>query len=121
MALSLVLDTNVVLYHLGGRLATPLPVGNKVVSVVTEIELLSYPSLSPAEEASILAFLRLVQSVGLNDPVKQAAIQLRRTHRLRLPDAVIAATAVASGATLVTSDANFSNIPGLSVHQPALK
>lgn len=42
----ILLDTNVVLYFLGGRLMNPLPSGQYFVSVITEIELLSYPSLS---------------------------------------------------------------------------
>jgi predicted nucleic acid-binding protein len=42
----ILLDTNVVLYFLGGRLANPLPSGEYFVSVITEIELLSYPSLN---------------------------------------------------------------------------
>lgn len=40
------LDTNVVLYFLGGRLVNPLPSGQYFISVITEIELLSYPSIS---------------------------------------------------------------------------
>ncbi len=32
------LDTNIILYLLGGRLAEPLPEGNYYVSVMTEIE-----------------------------------------------------------------------------------
>lgn len=35
------LDTNVVLYFLGGRLAAPLPPGDYGVSVITEMELLA--------------------------------------------------------------------------------
>jgi hypothetical protein len=35
------LDTNVALYLLGGRLAAPLPTGNYGVSVITEMELLA--------------------------------------------------------------------------------
>lgn len=42
----ILLDTNIVLYFLGGKLANPLPSGQYFVSVITEIELLSYPSLS---------------------------------------------------------------------------
>lgn len=37
----ILLDTNVVLYFLGGRLTNPLPSGQYFVSVITEIELLS--------------------------------------------------------------------------------
>ncbi|PHM10709.1 PIN domain nuclease, partial [Nostoc sp. 'Peltigera malacea cyanobiont' DB3992] len=43
----ILLDTNVVLYFLGGRLVNPLPSGEYFISVITEIELLSDPSLSP--------------------------------------------------------------------------
>ncbi len=43
--MNIVLDTNAVLYFLGGRLAEPLPQANFYVSVITEIELLSYPLL----------------------------------------------------------------------------
>lgn len=48
--LLILLDTNVVLYLLGGRLSNPLPSAQYFVSIITEIELLSYPSLSLDEE-----------------------------------------------------------------------
>jgi predicted nucleic acid-binding protein len=38
------LDTNVALYLLGGRLAKPMPAGNYAISVITEMELLAWPS-----------------------------------------------------------------------------
>lgn len=41
-----VLDTNIVLYLLGGRLANPLPKAQYFISVITEMELLSYPNLT---------------------------------------------------------------------------
>jgi len=47
------LDTNIILYLLGGRLAEPLPKGNSFVSVITEIELLSYPDLDRQTEQKI--------------------------------------------------------------------
>ncbi|MGH9397948.1 MAG: hypothetical protein ACRD18_13995 [Terriglobia bacterium] len=50
MALRAVLDTNAILYLLGGRLAQPLPPGFYFASVITEMELLSYPSLDTAAE-----------------------------------------------------------------------
>lgn len=36
-----ILDTNVVLYHLGDRLKQPLPTRQYAISIITEIELLS--------------------------------------------------------------------------------
>ena len=40
--------------------------------------------------------------VALDDTIAELAVQLRRTHRLRLPDAIIWATAKAHAAVLVT-------------------
>ena len=44
------LDTNVALYLLGGRLAAPLSTGSYGISVITEMELLAWPSLTTEEE-----------------------------------------------------------------------
>ncbi|MEH2170206.1 MAG: hypothetical protein V7K41_26865, partial [Nostoc sp.] len=44
------LDTNVILYFLGGRLVNPLLLGQYFISVITEIELLSYPSRVSASQ-----------------------------------------------------------------------
>ncbi|MDM8560282.1 hypothetical protein [Candidatus Parabeggiatoa sp. HSG14] len=51
------LDTNIILYLLGGRLAEPLPEGNYYVSVITEMELLSYSDLDKQTEQKIRDFL----------------------------------------------------------------
>ncbi len=99
-----VLDTNAILYLLGGRLAHPLPDGTYFLSVVSELGLLAYPDLSPSEEAHIKAFLQDITIVELNSTVKAHAIDLRKRYRLKLPDALIVATALAFNATLLTND-----------------
>ena len=43
VAMTGLLDTNVALYLLGGRLAESLPAGAYGVSVITEMELLAWP------------------------------------------------------------------------------
>ncbi|MBS4095397.1 MAG: hypothetical protein KGZ83_00995 [Sulfuricella sp.] len=60
-----VLDTNTAIYLLGGKLAAPLPAGHYGLSVISEIELLSYPSLSMEEEGVIRTFLTSVQCLPL--------------------------------------------------------
>ncbi len=106
-----VLDTNIVLYYLGGRLAESLPAGQYFVSVVTEMELLSYPNISETEERHIRGFLDRVQIVNLNDTVKTSAISLRRQHRFKLPDAIVVATARSLQALLLTNDVQLVNSP----------
>lgn len=112
-----VLDTNIVLYHLGNLLAQELPTDPLCISVITEMELLSYPGLTPEEEASITAFLAGINIIDLDHAIKQEAIDLRKTLKLKLPDAIIVATAKALNATLLTNDTTLNKINGISVLQ----
>jgi predicted nucleic acid-binding protein len=99
------LDTNAVLYLLGGRLSNPLEPAVNYLSIISEMELLSYPAISPEEEAEITRFISRVTVIGLSREIRDQAIRLRRAHRLRLPDAIIAATAFVLDAELFTNDA----------------
>ncbi|HAA28318.1 MAG TPA: PIN domain nuclease [Cyanobacteria bacterium UBA8553] len=110
----ILLDTNVVLYWLGGRLAKPLPSGQYFVSVITEIELLSYPNLSSDEDTQIRDFLSKITVVGIESSIKELAIALRKQYRLRLPDAIIAAIAQSLNATLFTNDVRLANLVGVN-------
>lgn len=99
-----VLDTNVVLYFLGGRLAEPFPAGAYTISVISELELLAYPGLASSEEQRIRDFLADVPVTDLTQSVKHHAVNLRKRFSLKLPDAIVAATALALEATLLTND-----------------
>ncbi|MGZ8191556.1 MAG: type II toxin-antitoxin system VapC family toxin [Methylococcaceae bacterium] len=119
--MSIVLDTNAVLYFLAGRLAEPLPQADFYVSVITEIELLSYPLLKIEDEAEICSFLNDVTIIDLTEKVKQSAIAFRRQYRLKLPDALIVATAHSLSAELFTNDIKLLNIIELSIKSLLLK
>ena len=92
------------------------------ISVITEMEFLSYPRLTPDEERRARQILHQLTTVDMNEPVKQLSINIRRSFHLKLPDAIIAATAVYMGATLVSNDTRLLNIsqvwPDLSVIKP---
>jgi hypothetical protein len=80
MALELpkfVLDTNIAPYHLGNRLGKPLPSGIYFISIITEMELLSYPGLSESETRRIYEFLGYLKIINIDNPIKTLAIQLR--------------------------------------------
>ena len=108
-----VLDTNVVLYLLGNRVAEPLPSGSYVLSIISEMELLSYPNLSETEEQQIRNFLGQLQIIGLSHRVKTTAIDLRKQHGIKLPDAIISATALTLDATLLTNDSRLVKLRGV--------
>ena len=99
-----VLDTNVILYFLGGRLVDPFPVGAYAISVISELELLAYPGLVSSEEQRVRAFLADIPITDLTQSVKHHAVDLRKRFGLKLPDAIVAATALALEATLLTND-----------------
>jgi predicted nucleic acid-binding protein len=121
VAVSWVLDTNIVLYLLGGRLAQPLPVGDYAVSVITEMELLSFASLTPTEEAAVKQFLASVELIELTPAVRGIAVGLRRSHQLKLPDAIVAGSAVSIGAELLTNDERLAKTPGVTARSLGLK
>jgi predicted nucleic acid-binding protein len=107
---AILLDTNIALYYLGGLLAVPLPTGQYNISIITEMELLSYPNLSPTDEQQIRSFLTQIAIVRIDDAIKTMAIALRKQHWLKLLDAIIAATAQSLNALLPTNDLKLSNL-----------
>jgi predicted nucleic acid-binding protein len=115
------LDTNAVIYLVNGRLSFPLPEGKYSISIITEIELLSFSDLSAEEEKRVLDLLLVLDRIQITDNVRDQAILLRRKNRLKLPDAVIAATAMTLQATLLTNDQSFTAIEGLDCESLQLK
>jgi predicted nucleic acid-binding protein len=114
MAMTVLLDTNIVLHLLAGRLDEPLPpAAQYLVSIITELELLSYPDINAHEDAQIRAFLAEVRVEGITRAVKEATIRHRRANRLKLPDAIIAATAEVMNAELLTNDSQLHGLPAV--------
>jgi len=99
------LDTNAILYFLTGR-APELPLdahADVLISFITKIELLSYP-LSEQEREIIHQLLRNYEIIYIDDGLIDSTICVRKEHRLKLPDSIIAATAIKKRSVLVTSD-----------------
>lgn len=74
--------------------------GEPLISIVTWIEVAV--GMSPASEKGIREFLSRFTVLPLSNEVAEKAAVLRRTLRLKLPDAAILATAEVHGAVLVT-------------------
>ena len=108
------LDTNVALYLLGGRLASPLSPGDYGVSVITQMELLCWPSLTKEETKRVNAFLSTLTLCDLTPAIRMRAVCLRREERLKLPDAIVCATALEYEVELWTNDTRLAKVPGLA-------
>ncbi len=120
-----VFDSNALIYHLNDvyppeqtdRVDSWIDEGASI-SVVTRIEVLGFEQ--PAEEEQkARQFLALFDEVPLREAVVQRTITLRKAHRIKLPDAVIAATALDLGCPLVTRNTDdFGSIDGLELLNP---
>jgi predicted nucleic acid-binding protein len=112
------LDTNALIQLLTGIHASEsVSRVNPVIciSVITEIELLSYSKLTHSEENKIKALLSKINVVMLDAAIKDKTIQIRRQYSLKIPDAIIAATAICNNSTIVTDDKVFSRIKNVKV------
>lgn len=116
-----VIDTNIFILLFNDRLAEPLPAGELSCSVITEMELLSFPQLTRSEEALIRERLAELAVYTIDEHVKAEAIRLRRARLLKLPDAIVAATALVHDAQLITNDQRFQNVPNLNCRELTLK
>lgn len=107
-----VLDTNIVLYLLRGddTLADFLDGEQGYVSVITELELLGYPNISEAELTQVKGFLASCTIEGISEEIKTLYAYLRRRYRLKLGDAVVAATAIALDLPFMTADKDFEKV-----------
>lgn len=88
------------------------------VSVITELEFLSFSGLSPRDESVFQEFKNRVDVIDLqssDNKMLMRIIEIRKQNNLKLPDAIIAASAIEKNATLLTQDADFSRIALLSV------
>ncbi len=109
-------DTNAIIYLLkGNECMRPYLKTRIAVSVISFMELLSFPGITEQEEKNIRSFIDLCELHSLNDSIMEQTIRLRRQYRIKLPDAIIAATSIYNDLPLITADMGFINVDGLRV------
>ncbi|MBL0127460.1 MAG: type II toxin-antitoxin system VapC family toxin [Flavobacteriales bacterium] len=108
----LLVDTNVLVYHLGGRLDATRALQNVEVhiSFITEIELQCKATLTDRDLAGIHAALANYRISDINPAIKQLTATLRRRNGLKLADAIVAATALHLNLPLLTADGGFERL-----------
>ena len=119
------LDTNIIIDAVGGCDpavgALEQAVASEWVgySAITRLELFGYPDLTPEEEAALSCVIGELEEIAVTSQVVDKAIQIRRNTRIKTPDAIIAATAMESGAVLVTrNEDDFKSVDGLELINP---
>jgi len=101
------LDTNSIIYALNN--GYKFPKHHYLVSVITEIELLSYNKLSKEDEQILRQALSKFENINISNSIKEETITIRKSSKIKLPDSLIIATAICKNAILVTSDDQLVN------------
>lgn len=71
--------------------------------------------MSKGQETKLLELINDCWSIGWNEEIKLETIRLRKNYKIKLPDAIIAATAIANDIPLVSADIGFSQIKELDL------
>lgn len=98
-----VFDTNILIDYLNGIVEAKDEIARweqPLISLITWMEVLV--GAQPGEEAELKRFLRRFVRIDLDDVVAERAVVLRRSRRIKLPDAIVWATAINQSALLVT-------------------
>ena len=82
---------------------------------ITELEMLSAQGLQPNQIETIESLLSDCIVVDINPRIKASAITIRRRNRIKLPDAIIAATANTLEIPLLSADKGFKPINDLTL------
>jgi predicted nucleic acid-binding protein len=111
----LFIDTNIVLYLLNGEKTIAKILDGKTIyiSFITELELLGFKGLTSEQKPIIENFLGDVILMDIDFEIKSIVISLRKKYSIKLPDAIIAASSIKQGLTLLTADKGFGKITEL--------
>jgi predicted nucleic acid-binding protein len=88
------------------------------IFVITEIEALAWISPDKNKEGIVKDFIADANVLPISPAVVTKCVAIRRSRKIKTPDAVIAATALVHGLTLLTHDSDFNKIAGLTVLNP---
>jgi predicted nucleic acid-binding protein len=122
------LDTNTIIYYL--KAALPLKAmqllhkvvdEQPIISIITKIELLGFNFLTKEEQNVTETFVNGSLILSIDERVAEHTIHLRKLHKIKIPDAIIAATAITFDLNIVTRNTNdFKGIKQLNFLDPHL-
>ncbi len=120
------LDSNAAIDYIGGKLPVKAVAwldgiieADVSVSVINRIEILGFKPSDPSDFIPFDELLKTVDIIGLHEEIILQAIEIRRGHKIKLPDAIVAATALTLQLTVITRNiADFQKILDLEIVNP---
>ena len=112
------MDSNVIIDYLGNKLPAKsnaiidsLPI---VISVITRMEIVGLYNGSQQQIKKLVSFCDKAMIYSITEEIILQTINIRQKYKIKLPDAIIAATALVFELTLITHNiADFKKIKGL--------
>ncbi len=84
------------------------------ISFITKIEALGYSFTSNEEQNTTEAFISASNLISVNEEIIALTILIRKTKKVKIPDAIIAATAIVNNLILISRNTRvFNNVPNL--------
>jgi predicted nucleic acid-binding protein len=125
MGMNMLVDSKEIIDYVSNRIpeksAKQLDIyfnSNFSVSIVSKIEVLGF-NTQEYELEQLESFIQLSSIVYIDEAVADKTIEIRRMKRIKLPDAIIAATALVQNCILLSHNTtDFKKIEGLQVLDP---
>jgi predicted nucleic acid-binding protein len=90
-----------------------------VISIISFIEIFSGRNVSEDERNRLTLFSTASEIIYIDKIIALKAVEIRLKNKIKLPDAVIAATALVKGLTLITRNTiDFEKIKGIKIINP---
>lgn len=118
-------DSNTIIDYVGNKMpnSASLILDNYfnegiAISIISKIEVLGFDG-NASELSQLSDFIDLTSIFLVDDAVAIKTIELRKEYRIKVPDAIIAATALIHNFALITRNTtDFKNIKDLNIVDP---
>ena len=115
------MDSNTVIYFLSGSLpnSANIIIENKVqsnhiaISDISKMEILGFNFSDPAEEQAFINFVNAIDVISISEDIVNQTIVFRKIKKIKLPDAIIAATVHVEQLEIITR--NISDFKGFGL------
>lgn len=120
------IDTNIIIYHFKDEipehstgLIKNIFYESFNISAISKIEFLGWHDFFEEQYNQTEAFLSKANVISISEDITSKTIQIKRRQKIKLPDAIIAATCLVHDLTLITrNEKDFEGIKGLTIFNP---
>jgi predicted nucleic acid-binding protein len=118
-------DTNILIYYFNNDI--PEHSVDKIeeifhhhfnISIITKMEFLGFGGHNEESFKQAKSFIANANIIGLDEVISDRGIDIRRSHNIKLPDAIIAATAIENALVLVTRNIDDFKNTSVELYNP---